>query len=1116
MKFFRLLMFLLCGLYLQGYGQEPALKFTHYGKADGLNQSSVNAIYQDSRDILWIANFGGINAFDGYTFKSYEADFNDSTSIPDNSVWTIFEDHKNDLWFGTKSSLSKYNQATDDFTNHFIFPVESSTLAIKAIYETRAGDFLVGTEGKGLFYFDKSTQKFEPHTGFPSNIKVTQIIENTQQTLWVATENLGLYKLSPQDEQAVQYSKLGGVSVSTIWSMALNTNDDLWIGSDSHGLIIFNAQNQSFDLASDLYSSYVGGEKIKTIERDTLGRMWIGSATEGLSIYDPKTSQFYFYEHIAGDAQSLYDNDVSDIHPGANGVVWLGLYMNGFNKVIETPFHTIKHRPGREDGLSNNNVYSMYRDRSGYLWFGTFGGGLNRYNPADKSFLTYKHNPNDEKSISHDWVRIIREDSKGNMWVGTWGGGLNKFNRETGQFERYLPDGEANSLNFNIVTAIHEDQFGTLWIGTYGGGINIYQPETDDFRSIQHNENDKNSLSDDHITSFYTDDDGNLWVCTYGGGINRFDYSTNSFKRFVPEKGKKFSLNNFKVLHIFPDKDSTFWWLTTLGGGVNKLYPKQERFTAYTTKDGLANNSTMGMLADEHGYWISTNNGLSYMNTQDMSFANYTTADGLTSDDYNLEAYAQDDLGLFYFGGKKGVTYFDPKDVKVDKTFPRVEIVNLQVDGKDYILDGEDNDIPYNSRVMFEFAAINPNKTSKISYAYKLKGLNDSWQYVEKQRMATFASLPPGDYQLQVKSTNGSGLWSESYSTTTFYIPPPWYMTWYFRVGVVVLLLIIAFLYYYSKIKQYKRQQLILEKKVEHRTQTIAQKNKDLEQSYDKLKKLEGFKESLVQMIAHDLKNPLVTILGRSEGKVEDENMHKINKSGRSMLRMIEDMLDVQKFESDKMKLNLTDESLQLVVTNAMSEVADLAEEKGVFLKSKIDSSYGVHIDAELIKRVLVNLLSNAIKFSPTGKPVEVSATKTDDRILIEVKDFGAGVAPELQQKIFEKYTQDKVKASGKAKSTGLGLPFCKLAVSAHGGTIGVKSQAGKGSTFHFDLAMSEVKAQANSDITQSKQPLNLQLSEEDLALLNGHKQELLELTIYETGQWYHLLKKLKESDSAT
>ncbi|MEQ8905622.1 two-component regulator propeller domain-containing protein [Ekhidna sp.] len=1085
----------------------PAFIYETYFKTDGLNQSSTNAIFQDSQDMLWIANFGGINRFDGYQFESFIHQFGDSTTIPDNSVWTFFEDDDSNLWVGTKASLSLYKKETNNFQN-FILNAGASTLAIKAVNQINNESLLVGTEGEGLFEFTIKDKNFRKIESIP-NCKINDIEIDSEGTVWIASEDKGVFKWNPITNSTDRIL----TNNKSAWDIHIDSNKNIWIGTDENGLWVQKVNTESFERLTTNNSTQLG-RRINAISEDDKGRIWVGSATTGISIFYPELNNFHHYNHNPTNPQSLSDNDVSSIHHGSNGVTYVGYYMKGFQKLIESPFHLIKHDPQNEKSLAHNNVYSMYRDRSDNLWMGTFGGGLNLLQSKNPVvFKRYTRDPTNPESISHDWVRIMYEDSQGRFWIGTWGGGLNLFDREKSTFKRYTasPFLSGNGLSMNIITAIYEDSKGDIWVGTYGEGINIYQPETDNFRQLKNIPGDSTSLSDDHITSFLEDESG-LWVCTYGGGLNRYDYKTNSFERFIPDSEKDSSLNNYKILHLFPDGDN--YWLTTLGGGLNYFNPHKKTFTHFTEADGLSNNSTMGMLKTEVGtYWVSTNNGLSHFNPQDNTFKNYRIKDGLGSDDYNLEAFMEDENGYFYFGGKNGITYFNPVEVEIQSTFPKLVLRKIMIENEAYDLSSSDDIIlPYNNRLTFQFAAINPARKANISYGYKLDE-DTEWHELNNSNSLEFFALNHGRHTLEVRSTNSDKIWNPESLTLSFYIPPPWYETWTFRISSILLILLAGILYYRARVSALKRNQLILENKVADRTKTIAQKNMDLQKAYDKQKELEHFKESMVGMIAHDLKNPLVSIIRRADGDKND-NIKQIDRSGKHMLNLIENMLDVLRFEKSKMKLNITDFSISATISEVIDELKPVAEERHIQIMNKMNREYRVQADQQLIHRVLNNLVSNAIKYSHFNSPVEIQTSESIDGIRISVKDYGDGIPTNDLKKIFEQFEQSEARSFGGATSTGLGLSFCKLAIHAHGQKMEVDSTKGQGSVFSFTLPVVSKGASMTSDELNDQTFFNFK--DEDYLVWEGMAEKINELEVYEAGKWSDLVDSLLEKSSNT
>ena len=217
-----------------------------------------------------------------------------------------------------------------------------------------------------------------------------------------------------------------------------------------------------------------------------------------------------------------------------------------------------------------------------------------------------------------------------------------------------------------------------------------------------------------------------------------------------------------------------------------------------------------------------------------------------------------------------------------------------------------------------------------------------------------------------------------------------------------------------------------------------------------RLKEIGDFKEAMTGMVAHDLKNPLSAIIN-SKGELENKQV------ASQMLRLVNNMLDVHKFESTKVKLNKQDSSVSELLKAGEAQVSYLLKEKNIQLKSVVDDVV-LSIDKEMLERVIVNLLTNAIKYSPLNGVVWLKAEILNNLIKISVSDQGKGISPDQYDLIFKSFGQVEAKSSGGVGSTGLGLTFVKLAVEAHGSSIQVDSEVGKGTIFSFELPINSVK----------------------------------------------------------
>jgi len=234
-----------------------------------------------------------------------------------------------------------------------------------------------------------------------------------------------------------------------------------------------------------------------------------------------------------------------------------------------------------------------------------------------------------------------------------------------------------------------------------------------------------------------------------------------------------------------------------------------------------------------------------------------------------------------------------------------------------------------------------------------------------------------------------------------------------------------------------------------------------IERQQRELAKLARLKEELTQMVVHDLRTPLAAMIGSLEtvkagvvGEVSEgaAEMTEIALEGsQSLLRMVNDLLDIAKMEAGESIVDLAESDVEPVVEEAAKMIAPLAAARGLHFTTTVEPGLPkVLMDVEKIGRLLVNLLGNAVKFTPSGGTVELCVRRDPARrrLIFSVADTGEGIPPEDRERIFDKFGQVATRKAGHKMSTGLGLTFCKLVARAHGGSIGVESEVGRGSTF--------------------------------------------------------------------
>jgi ligand-binding sensor domain-containing protein len=804
-------------------------KFSRIEVTEGLSNSNVTCILQDRKGFIWVGTGDGLNKYDGYTFKIYRHNPEDTLSLLKNSINSLYEDRHGNLW--------------------------------------------VLTGGGGVHYYDRKLDVFRRLPEFTFGCDIIRLVEDSQNNLWLTGTRLRfafIAKLDPLTKKTVHYNLF--TSAEPVVGMAEAGANEFWIGVRRRGLFKWNAATNSIQrFPAGEVNSVVDDDIVKII-RDDAGNVWMATRN-GLSKYDHRAQRFINFKNIPGNKNSLPVNTVRDLCAD-NNFIWLATENGGLARLNATDhtfsiYQNVKNDP---TSLSDNSVWTVYKDHQGRIWVGTFSKGLCVIDNLKDKFQEL------DVTFENDIVNAIWQDHKKRLWIGTEGGLVMK-DKDKVKYYKHDPS-DSRSLSSNPVLSIYQDSKKRLWFGTWDGGINRYVEEQDNFVHYTTDKNVAGSLSDPNVYSISEyPETGALLVSSYRGLNVMVDENLGRFRNYVDEVQEsnnylrqvfvdtrgdlwlgsiselnRFHLDEGKRERFYYHNDSTTFdamtncimedkagkvWIGT-NNGLHLM--GQNKFTAsYTVKDGLPNNIVTGVLeADDGTLWLSTTKGLSEFDPVSRSFQNYYVSDGLLSDEFKPNACFRNEEGLLFFGGK-GVILFDPSRIKRNPHIPPVYLTDLKIFNRtvkigerDSLLRchiGEATEISLPEKLNFfsiEFVALNFSASGKNKYAYRLDGFNDDWIYLEKEHFATFTNLDPGTYVFHVKASNNDGVWNEEGAQLIINILPRWYKTWWARVALVMIIVGAVILLYNIRMRRINMLNIRLETTVNERTQQLQRANDEL------------------------------------------------------------------------------------------------------------------------------------------------------------------------------------------------------------------------------------------------------------------------------------------------
>ena len=529
---------------------------------DGLSQSTVKTIYQDSKGYIWVGTDAGLNRYNGYEFKQYKHDEYNKNSIAHNYIIDITEDKNGRIWVSTIGGLTRIDTDTDEIKNYYSEKDNGNLLDSNRwrLLTTKEGKLIIfGINGVNLYDEEKDT--FNSIALKENNLN-TEVIyseeEDSNGHIWIGTDK-GLVELDKDLNLIKSYEDtIGEVEVYNIYD---DLKGNLWVCTLGNGLFRINLNDKSIKnyknsrSASSILSNNIrdvisnsSGDSIYGIYKDDDNLLWLGTSEQGINIINEKEVKYLHTEN-----SNLLSNTIIDI-TGYENKVFIGT-NNGLSVLVkDNESYTITNYTEKE-GLPSNKITYLFIDSKGSLFIGT-SNGLAILDSNNKLIdVTYIL---DDIGVSDKFIGAIYEDSRENYYIGCFlGGGLIKINPNTKEYKIYKNiDNDETSLSNDCIIFINEDLDGNILVGT-SYGLNILDVNKDTFKRYT----EKDGLINNTIYGILVDDSNKIWIST-NEGISALCTKKNDFENFTIIDGLQ--SNEFNGRSCFKDNNGNMYF-----GGIN-------------------------------------------------------------------------------------------------------------------------------------------------------------------------------------------------------------------------------------------------------------------------------------------------------------------------------------------------------------------------------------------------------------------------------------------------------------------------------------------------------------------------------------------------------------------
>lgn len=1030
--------------------QDPGwvVKIRHLNLDEGLSSRFITKVYQDTEGYMWFVTSEGLNRYDGYRMEVFNPRQMGAKVEPpytpledcDNRIWLI-----SSYWDASSESLARTDwkvDIMDPFTRRIItsevgLPVHADSISVISHIPGRM--ILIGTVQGQVFGYDGGY--FQIYQD-PGHRRVNELRghDNGSLAMVAGREFVSLDLRGKEKARALLPS-------INIWKMALDSKGDAWIlvrdnpGPSRYRIFHVKAiSGQVKELALPVAIQQMGLGNFDLVIRKEGG--WVLGYPGFLGLYNPSGAlEIDLSGNLAGEKLRRSPNNLYIDRSGAiwgtqpEGVVRLTLRRNSFRQYLHQPPFSIRGMAWVNDSVmfvSNYSRQLLLNVRTG------------AYTPlGDRQIVDLG----------------VTRDQKGNFWAGRH---LNGFVRILPDFSAFEPIPffpEPSRMPRPSADAIvpFMDSRGGLWFGI-SKGLGMWDEARGHIRLVQA-EPPFSGLMDLTVNTFFETREG-IWAGT-SGGLYRLDHSGK-----VIASAKQ--LTGYYIFHIHQDQKGQFW-LATRGEGLVCWDPRTGQVRKYDSGIGFISDVIYAVIEDSLGrFWLPTNKGLMRFYPETGSFTYFSEADGMANSEFNYLSSARGKDGQIYLGGVEGITAFHPDSVHISEALDiPIKLTSFmewtpksgRMTDKTALLKEKGQIVlsPPIQSFHLSFAQLDFQTRREDQYAYWVEGLEPGWTFLSKPEVH-LSRLPPGRYILHLNGRGDNGLWSREELRIPVWVKKPFYFRALFWVALGLALSFGVFLYYRWNLWRLETQRAWLEAEVDRRTADLLQSQRLIREQNLQLGRLNQTKDQLFLILAHELKNPVLSFRSVSQkinyllnkGQLDrlDQLGTELDRTASNAHKLLDNLLQWAKTQRGTFAMHPRIIFLEEAFEKVIEEYKDRAGEKKIRLMAilKGEETF-VWADPAAMQIILRNLVDNALKFTQPGGEVCLQARESGEGMLVTVEDTGIGMQPEKLASLFQAGRKPGLGTAGE-RGSGLGLLLLKELMDLHRGTIEVVSKEGKGTSF--------------------------------------------------------------------